>query len=56
MVQDGAELEIVIDELLNDPLAAQALGRAGRDILETNRGALSRLLGLLVPLIGDALA
>ena len=51
IVSGTAELGEVVDELLNDPKEAARLGRAGQQLLEDNRGALERLLVLLVPLI-----
>jgi len=52
MVENAAELAAAVDHLLVDPARAAELGRKGRDILQHNRGALDRLLGLLDPLIG----
>jgi 3-deoxy-D-manno-octulosonic-acid transferase len=52
MVQDSDELIRTVDDLLQNPGAAQQLGENGRHILEANRGALSRLMVLIKPLIG----
>lgn len=54
MVQDGDELKAAIEQLLDDPSAAKAVGRRGKEILETNRGALARLMGLMEPLMKPA--
>ncbi|HNP37067.1 MAG TPA: lipid IV(A) 3-deoxy-D-manno-octulosonic acid transferase [Woeseiaceae bacterium] len=51
MVADAAELKNVVDALLRNPEDARQLGENGRHILETNRGALSRLMVLIEPLI-----
>lgn len=54
MVGDAQELESTIRELLRNPAVAQTLGKNGRRILEKNRGALARLMGLVEPLIDTA--
>jgi 3-deoxy-D-manno-octulosonic-acid transferase len=41
------ELEPALSKLLHDPAARAAMGRAGRDVLHANRGALERLLNLI---------
>tara|TARA_R110002049_G_scaffold18884_9_gene71698 strand:+ start:10964 stop:12229 length:1266 start_codon:yes stop_codon:yes gene_type:complete len=51
MVQDTDGLVAEVDRLLRHPNEARALGENGRQILEKNRGALLRLLGLIEPLI-----
>jgi 3-deoxy-D-manno-octulosonic-acid transferase len=51
MVQDTGELVAAVDDLLRHPATAKQLGENGRLILETNRGALSRLMVLIKPLI-----
>ncbi len=51
MIADGAELENMVDWLLRNPEEAAALGMRGRSLLETNRGALGRLLELVDPLM-----
>ena len=53
IVTDVPELVAAVDELLTDQSAAVARGNKGRNIVQSNRGALSRLLGLLEPLIGE---
>jgi len=52
MVENADELAAAVDELLLNPMRATELGRKGREIVQRNRGALDRLLGLLEPLIG----
>ncbi|MDH3748573.1 MAG: lipid IV(A) 3-deoxy-D-manno-octulosonic acid transferase [Gammaproteobacteria bacterium] len=54
MVADPHELESTIRELLQNPVVAQTLGKNGRQILEKNRGALTRLMGLIEPLVDMA--
>ena len=54
IVQDAPDLANEIEKLLADPDAAKAMGERGRDIVESNRGSLAKLLGLLEPLIGDS--
>lgn len=51
-VEDAGGLSDTVSELLSDPEQAARLGRAGRDVLQENRGALERLLVLLEPLLG----
>jgi 3-deoxy-D-manno-octulosonic-acid transferase len=41
------ELEPALSKLLHDPAAREAMGRAGREVLRANRGALERLLKLV---------
>ncbi len=53
IVNDVPELVAAVDGLLTDQSDAVARGNKGRDIVQSNRGALSRLLGLLEPLIGE---
>ena len=54
IVHDPAELASSIDELIADADVAKAMGERGRDIVQSNRGSLAKLLGLLEPLIGDS--
>jgi 3-deoxy-D-manno-octulosonic-acid transferase len=54
IVQGAADLANEIEKLLADPDAAKAMGERGRDIVQSNRGSLAKLLGLLEPLIGDS--
>ena len=51
IVQDAAELAAAIEALVKDPDAAKAMGERGRKIVQSNRGSLGKLLGLLEPLI-----
>ena len=50
-VRDNQHLVEVVAELLNDSHAARTLGENARRVLEQNRGALERLMVLLVPLL-----
>lgn len=51
IVDDAAQLDAAVTELLEDPVAAVEQGGRGRDIVQQNRGALARLLALLEPLL-----
>jgi len=53
IVKNVGELVMAVDQLLESPQEALAQGSKGRDIVQQNRGSLSRLLGLLEPLIGE---
>lgn len=52
IVQDAAGLAAAIGDLIANPEAAMAMGERGREIVQSNRGSLAKLLGLLEPLIG----
>ena len=54
IVADSTELAAAIDELLTNKNDAAKRGSKGLEIVQRNRGALRRLLGLLEPLIGEA--
>jgi 3-deoxy-D-manno-octulosonic-acid transferase len=54
IVDDTAQLVAAVDELLANPEEAAAQGNRALGIVQQNRGALARLLGLLEPLIGQA--
>jgi 3-deoxy-D-manno-octulosonic-acid transferase len=54
IVDDTAQLVAAVDELLANPEEAAAQGNRALGIVQQNRGALARLLGLLEPLIGEA--
>jgi 3-deoxy-D-manno-octulosonic-acid transferase len=54
-VADTRELSVVIAALLADGPRRRELGERGRRVVEENRGALGRLLALIVPLLGDRL-
>ncbi|NNC77943.1 MAG: 3-deoxy-D-manno-octulosonic acid transferase [Woeseiaceae bacterium] len=51
ILHDENELALAIRELLENPQLAESFTVNGRQILEENRGALARLLGLIRPLI-----
>ena len=53
IVTDPAELVAAVDELLANKNDAAERGSKGLEIVQQNRGALRRLLGLLEPLIGE---
>ena len=53
MVANSTELAVAVSELVANPEEAVALGSKGMNIVQQNRGALTQLLGLLEPLIGD---
>ena len=46
-VDDVLGLEPALAALLQDAAAREAMGRAGREVMRANRGALQRLLGLI---------
>jgi 3-deoxy-D-manno-octulosonic-acid transferase len=48
-VADAESLAAVWAAWLADPAAADRLGERGRALIEENRGALERTLGLLAP-------
>jgi len=52
VVADSSELTSAVSELLDNPAAAEIMGRKGLTVLEQNRGSLARLLVLLEPLLG----
>jgi len=54
-VADARELSEVIAALLADGPRRRALGERGRRVVEENRGALGRLMELVVPLLGERL-
>ncbi|MDH5175684.1 MAG: lipid IV(A) 3-deoxy-D-manno-octulosonic acid transferase [Gammaproteobacteria bacterium] len=51
VVQDAQELGHQLLEHLADPARAQAIGAAGRDAVAANRGAVSRLVAMIEPLL-----
>jgi len=53
MVANATELAAAVAELLSDPEQAAMLGGKAMKLVEENRGALSGLLALLDPLIGE---
>jgi 3-deoxy-D-manno-octulosonic-acid transferase len=55
VVNDKDELALAIADLLDNPEKASELGRNGRTLLEQNKGALTRLLVVLEPLLSERL-
>ncbi len=53
-VYDAGTLAEAVSELLDDQVAREAIGERGRAVVEGNRGALSRLLELVEPLLATA--
>jgi 3-deoxy-D-manno-octulosonic-acid transferase len=53
LVNDSEELGDAVIELFGDPGARRRMVESAADILEANRGALSRLLEMVRPLIGE---
>jgi 3-deoxy-D-manno-octulosonic-acid transferase len=53
LVHDCDELAASVGNLIADPDAAARIGEKGREIVLENRGSLSKLLGLLEPLIRE---
>jgi 3-deoxy-D-manno-octulosonic-acid transferase len=51
IVQDTESLAAAIGELLANPSARAAMGASGRKAIEENRGAVSRLMKFLEPLL-----
>lgn len=54
MITNAGELAGAVAELITHPEEAAVLGGKGLEIVQRNRGALKRLLGLLEPLIGES--
>jgi 3-deoxy-D-manno-octulosonic-acid transferase len=54
IVHDGRELGLEVSALLADASARAALGALGRASVDSNRGALARLLALIEPLLESA--
>jgi 3-deoxy-D-manno-octulosonic-acid transferase len=52
-VADAAELAGALRRLLADPTERRRMGDIGRQIVESNRGSVARLLGLIEPLMTD---
>jgi 3-deoxy-D-manno-octulosonic-acid transferase len=50
-VADARELGAALRRLLADPAERQRMGDIGRQIVESNRGSVARLLGLIEPLV-----
>ena len=53
VVHDAAELGTRVSELLRDPAARERMGAAGRASVDSNRGALEKLLALIEPLLEE---
>jgi 3-deoxy-D-manno-octulosonic-acid transferase len=53
-VADAHELAAALRRLLSDPAERQRMGDSGRQIVESNRGSVARLLGLIEPLVDPA--
>lgn len=51
VVRDAAGLRARVSELLADPAARATMGAHGRECVESNRGALAKLLELIEPLL-----
>jgi 3-deoxy-D-manno-octulosonic-acid transferase len=51
VVHDAAELGGQVTTLLSDPQRRARMGELGRDCVDSNRGALAKLLGLIEPLL-----
>jgi len=54
VVHDFNELAACVGDLISNTDAATRIGEKGREIVLKNRGSLSKLLGLLEPLIGNS--
>ena len=53
VVHDATELSTRVSELLGDPAARERMGAAGRASVDSNRGALEKLLALIEPLLEE---
>jgi 3-deoxy-D-manno-octulosonic-acid transferase len=53
VVQDAAQLAARLTQLLRDADERARIGAAGRACVESNRGALAKLLGLIEPLLAE---
>jgi len=51
VVHDATQLGSRVSELLGDPAARERMGTAGRASVDSNRGALEKLLALIEPLL-----
>jgi 3-deoxy-D-manno-octulosonic-acid transferase len=52
-VGNARELSAALAQLLADPLQRQRMGAIGRHVVESNRGSVARLLGLIESLLPD---
>jgi 3-deoxy-D-manno-octulosonic-acid transferase len=53
-VTDAQELAAVLRRLLDDPEERRRIGAAGKQIVESNRGSVARLLALMDPWLEDS--
>jgi 3-deoxy-D-manno-octulosonic-acid transferase len=53
VVNDAAGLRARVSALLADPAARTRIGEAGRASVDSNRGALGKLLALIEPLLDE---
>jgi len=53
-VADARELAAVLRRLLKDPEERRRIGAAGKEIVESNRGSVARLLDLMDPQLSDS--
>jgi len=53
VVHDASELGARVSELIADPQRRERMGAAGRASVDSNRGALEKLLALIEPLLAD---
>jgi len=51
IVENGDDMLEELGACLSDPEQSRQRGRAGRKILDDNRGALDRLMSLVIPLV-----
>jgi 3-deoxy-D-manno-octulosonic-acid transferase len=51
IVQDETQLAAVIGGLLADPTTRTVMGASGRKVVDSNRGAVARLMEFLEPLL-----
>jgi 3-deoxy-D-manno-octulosonic-acid transferase len=51
LVQDSTGLAASVEELLTDPAARARMGEAGRKVVDENRGAVTRLMNFIEPLL-----
>jgi 3-deoxy-D-manno-octulosonic-acid transferase len=51
IVHNAAELAKVVGDLLSDPAKRSQMGAAGRKVVDENRGAVSRLMAFIEPLL-----
>jgi len=54
VVHDGAELGGRVSALLAEPAERERMGAAGRASVDSNRGALAKLLALIEPLLEES--